>query len=89
MLNDKEIEKLVRQKIESEEELGEQAGGSGHLSYVSYRIDRIDTKKLSGGKLEITYKYILKVESEFTYLPDNPPYEYPYEKTMVVDKLGR
>jgi hypothetical protein len=87
MYTEKEIEKRVRQQIESEEKLGEQAGGSGHLSYVSYRIDQITTKKLTGGKLEITYKYTLIVESEFTYLPDNPPYEYPYTKTMVIDNL--
>ena len=75
MYTEKEIEDLVKQRIEADEKLGDQAGGSGHLSHVSYRIDSIKSKEIEGNKLEITYTYTLLIESEFTYYPDNPPYE--------------
>lgn len=86
MKNDKEIEILVKYKIESEEKLGDQAGGSGHLSHVSYTIDKIETKELDQDQLEILYKYTLIIETEFTYYPDNPPYEYYYEGKIIIDK---
>lgn len=34
---DKSIELLVVQTIEKEHKLGDQAGGSGHLSYFTYQ----------------------------------------------------
>jgi hypothetical protein len=85
MLSENEIENIVKQKIETDEKLGDQTGGSGHSSFVSYRIDDIKTKEIEVNKLEITYKYTLIIESEFTCYPDNPPHENPCEDTLLVD----
>ena len=86
MTNKEKIENLVRQKIEKDEKLGHQAGGSGHMSHVSYTIDSIETKDTDEEKIEISYKYTIVVETEFTYYPDNPPYEYLYEGKLIIDK---
>lgn len=85
MLSDKEIQDLVKQKIESEEKTGEQAGGSGHLSYASYTIHNIDTREINKECLEISYQYTLIVETEFTIYPDNPPYEYMRSGKIIIN----
>lgn len=85
MLTENEIQDMVKQKIESEEKTGDQAGGSGHLSFVSYTIDKIETREISEECMEISYNYTIIVESEFTIYPDNPPYEYPHSGKIVVD----
>jgi len=86
MLSNIDIENIVKQNIETDESLGDQAGGSGHMGNVSYRIDDIKTSKTRPGKLEISYKYTLITVTEFTYYPDNPPYETSKENTMVVNE---
>ncbi len=82
------IEQLVNQQINKTEKLGTRSGGSGHLGHTSYRIDEIKTRDLGGGRSEISYTYTLMVETEFTYYPDNPPYESTYSGVIVVDKEG-
>jgi len=82
------LEQLVSEQIEKTEKLGDRAGGSGHMSHVSFRIDKIKSRKLDREKTEISYEYTLMVETEFTYYPDNPPYEYPNVGKLVVDKNG-
>ncbi len=82
------IEQLVNQQINKTETLGSRSGGSGHMGHTSYRIDEIKTKKLEGDKTEISFTYTLIVETEFTYYPDNPPYESSYSGVIVVDKQG-
>ncbi len=86
MFNEEEIHEIVKRKIEADEKLGEQTGGSSHLSYVSYVLNNVKTKQLSDEKIEIQYKYKIFIESEFTVYPDNPPMEYPKTKVIVVDK---
>ena len=81
MISENQIKDIVKQRIESDEKLGDQAGGSGHLGNVSYRVDSIESREIEGGKLEIIYKYTLITETEFTYYPDNPPYESAHENT--------
>ena len=85
MFTDKEIDEIINQKISDDEKLGDQAGGSGHMGFVSYKINHFKTRQISPQQLEITYSYTLYVETEFTYYPDNPPMEYPHEKTMIVN----
>lgn len=86
MFKEEEIREIVKQKIETDEQLGNQAGGSGHLGFKGYVLNEVKTKQLSESKLEIRYAYTVYVETEFTYYPDNPPMEYPHSGVMVVDK---
>jgi len=93
MFSDSKIRGIVAAKIEADEALGEQVGGSGHLAYVRYDIDKISKpKKVETEEetvWEITYAYTISVETEFTYSPDNPPHEYKYQKTIVIDAEGK
>ena len=85
MLSENEIEDIVKQRIETEEKLGDQVGGSGHMGNVTYRLDNIDTREIENGKLEIYYKYTLITVTEFTYYPDNPPYESSRENNIIIN----
>lgn len=89
MLTEKKIREIVESQIRQDNELGERAGGSGHLSYVSYRIDEIIPRDLQDGRTEIAYTYTLIIETEFTYYPDNPPYEDPRSGIVIVDASGK
>jgi hypothetical protein len=86
MLTKEEIAKIVKTKIEKDEKLGDQAGGSGHLTFVSYKLTDIKTNEMKNGNLKATYVYTKFYESEFTYEPDNPPMEVTYKNTIVIDK---
>ena len=86
MLTEKEILEFINQKITADEKLGDQVGGSGHMGFVSYKINHFKTRKISPQQFEITYSYTLYVETEFTYYPDNPPMEYPHERKIVVNR---
>ncbi|MBN2412457.1 hypothetical protein JXQ31_12270 [candidate division KSB1 bacterium] len=86
MYTDKEILEIIDQKITADEKLGEQAGGSGHLGFVSYQINYFKTRQISPQRLEIAYSYTVYVESEFTYYPDNPPKPYTHDKKIMVNR---
>ncbi|MFH1298091.1 MAG: hypothetical protein ABIJ04_12640 [Bacteroidota bacterium] len=85
MLSEEKINRIVEDYIRKTEKLGDLGGGSGHMSYVSFRIDDIKSRNLDGGKTEISFSYTLMVETEFTYYPDNPPYEYPASGTLLIE----
>jgi hypothetical protein len=86
--NNDEIRKIVWDQIEKDTSPGEHAGGSGHLGHVDSRIDGFDKPRKVPGGWEITYRYTVSVTTEFTIYPDNPPWEYRYEKTIFVDDKG-
>ena len=86
MITPEELEKIIRQKIESEEKLGEQSGGSGHMGYVDYDIEKIDEPVLTDEGYSVNYAYTLIITTEFTYEPDNPPYRVPVSKTLLIDR---
>jgi len=88
-VEEKKIEKIVRKQIETTEKLGDQTGGSGHMGHASYRIDEIRSRKLENGNTEVKYNYTLMVETEFTYYPDNPPYETPVSGSIILDRNGK
>ncbi len=85
MLTENDILEIINQKIHSDEELGEQAGGSGHLGFVSYSIDDYTVTRISSELIEIKFKYTLITETEFTYYPDNPPHASHIEKKIFVN----
>lgn len=86
MINNDEIEVIVRQHIESIEKIGDHAGSSGHMGNISYKLNKFSFVEIKDGTLKINYSYSTFVETEFTYYPDNPPYEYHYEKELTLDK---
>ncbi len=86
MFTEEELQEIVKNKIETDEKLGTQAGGSGHLAYKHFVLNKLTSKQLTEDKLEIRYSYTVYIETEFTYYPDNPPMEYPNSGVMVVDK---
>ena len=92
MFTDAQLQEIVKNQIEKDEKLGDQAGGSGHLGFVSYRIKKISDPEESqvekGRTWKISYEYVTIVETEFTYYPDNPPYESLHEKTIILDDSG-
>lgn len=84
MFSEPEIIEIIKQKIESDENLGQQSGGSGQIGFVSYEIKDYKTRPVSPDQLEITYNYYKYIETEFTYYPDNPPMHYLITKTILV-----
>ena len=84
-----EIEKIVRNKIESDEKLGDHAGGSGHMAHVSYELVQIsDPIKINEG-YKIDYEYKIEITTEFTYWPDNPPQTYLNQKSILINADGK
>ncbi|MCP4441302.1 MAG: hypothetical protein GY810_20545 [Aureispira sp.] len=81
-----EIEKLVHEQIAQNEKLGHSSGGSGHLGCVSYTLDKIDEPTQTKTAWEVHYHYTIVVETEFTYYPDNPPYETPHSGVLILKK---
>lgn len=82
---DPETEAIIRKKIDLDEETGEQAGGSGHVSEVASHLDYISLKTDETGLVEAIYFYTLIVCSEFTMHPSNPPKVYRYRKTIWIN----
>ena len=86
MLTDGEIKKIVKQKIEEDEKLGYQSGGSGHMGYVSYQLNDVKIMDAAGDTIKVEYNYSTFVESEFTIEPDNPPMEDIKSRIIIIDK---
>ena len=89
MFTKEEIAEIIKKKITEDEKPGEQTGGSGHLGYKSFEIKNIETKEIENNKVKIIYDYIVTVETEFTYYPDNPPYQYPHKKKIIINSEGK
>ena len=92
MLPKSKIEKIVTRVITHDEKLGHNVGGSGHSGYTSFVINSLGNpgkrQFKSRNAWEITYDYTITIETEFTYYPDNPPKEYRYKKTILIDQDG-
>ncbi|KPK84592.1 MAG: hypothetical protein AMS27_09495 [Bacteroides sp. SM23_62_1] len=84
MISKEKIEKLICEKIELEEQLGDQAGGSGHLSFVEYDLEWIGKPQKTEEGYVVEYRYTLVISTEFTIYPDNPPYTYPKSGTIII-----
>lgn len=86
MFKKDEIEVIVKQHIESIEKLGDHGSSSGHMGNISYKLVSFSFSETEDGNVKVNYSYTTFVETEFTYYPDNPPYEYNYEKELMIDK---
>jgi hypothetical protein len=85
MLDDHEVRSILERKISEDENLGERAGGSGHLGFVDYRLEEHSVRRITPDSVVIDYRYTVTVETEFTYYPDNPPAEYANHKRITVN----
>ncbi len=85
MITKDEIEAIINQQIVSTEKLGDFGSTSGHMSNISYRLNDFSYCEIEEGNIKINYSYTTSVETEFTYYPDNPPYEYNHEKELIID----
>ena len=85
MITDSEILDIIKNKIELDENLGDQKGGSGHLGFVNYGVKDYSHELINPSKIKIIYTYTIFVETEFTYYPDNPPQEYLKKKMIFID----
>ncbi|PLW92507.1 MAG: hypothetical protein C0592_10445 [Marinilabiliales bacterium] len=88
MLSKEEILQIILGIIEKQEGAGTHSGGSGHLSGLGIKIDKLNIKNDEGNIFaEVEYRVI--IESEFTYYPDNPPKEYRYQKSFLLSETGK
>lgn len=80
---------IVENFLKSHEKLGDCGGESGHLAYVSLNILKIsEPKQITPLEWEINFEFLLTIETEFTYEPDNPAYKYKYKQQIIIDKNG-
>lgn len=86
MFSEKELTEITERAIEATEKPGYRKGGSDHMQHISYSIDEITARSLEDEKTEISFRYTLHVETEFTIFPDNPPMEYHRRGSIVLDK---
>lgn len=82
------LEKNICNKIETDENIGEYSGGSGHLSSKDYMLTEISEPVDDGKNIIVKYTYTISITTEFTIYPDNPPTEYTKEVTIAVDHSG-
>jgi len=75
----------IEAHIKSKHKLGDQSGGSGHKGYVSFRLDDYEVREMGDSKTKVSFSYSIITETEFTYYPDNPPYEDHYEGLIKLD----
>lgn len=92
MFSEERLREIVTHQIREEEELGESAGGSGHLGFSDFDLLKIARpvafKGRQQGLWKLNFEYRITIETEFTYEPDNPPDEYVYSKSITIDRDG-
>ena len=80
--------KLADYIVAKNENEGTNAGGSGHLSDVCLSIECIVQEEPEKDKTVVGIAYKKTVVSEFTILPDNPPYESLFRINITTDNYG-
>lgn len=88
MISKEKIEQIVSGVIHRDEDIGERAGGSGHMSDTAFTIDEISEPVEVSDGWEIEYRYTTMISTEFTYEPDNPPYRYHHTKIIIINENG-
>ncbi len=89
MLSRDELESIVNTQISTIEKIGEHGSSSGHMSSVSYILNKLDFYNIENGNIKIHYTYTKYIETEFTYYTDNPPYEYNINRVMIINKKNK
>ncbi len=84
MIDDRIIKNVINLVLDHDVKPGDHAGGSGHLSYVSYTVKEIIKEEIRDKILNIRCLYDTVIVTEFTIEPDNPPYIYNHEKRIML-----
>jgi len=84
MTDDKIINHVIKIVLDHDVKPGDHAGGSGHLSYVSYEVKNVLKEDILNNVLNVKCTYDKTVVSEFTIEPYNPPYVYSHEKLISI-----
>ncbi|MBN1184541.1 MAG: hypothetical protein JXB49_19770 [Bacteroidales bacterium] len=87
-MDNEQIKGILEGWLNKKEEAGEKGSGSGHLSFVSFIVNDILSKEQVSEGWNIEFSYTQYIETEFTYYPDNPPYEYPGQAKVVISEEG-
>lgn len=92
MIEEENLKEKLTNYISELEKIGENRGGSGHLGYKSLEIKNIsemkENKQIYEELFVILVEYRIIIETEFTYYPDNPPYEYEKHLKIYIDNNG-
>lgn len=81
------LKTLIEKRIAKDERLGDQAGGSGHLSHTSVNLDGFEVSETTDG-LQVDYRYTKYIETEFSYEPDSSGPTYKCSKSIWLDSQG-
>ena len=81
------IRKHIENWLKKHHNVGDSAGGSGHLGSVSLSILGTELTK-SNDRIKAEVQYEISVETEFTYYPDNPPKFTKYKRMFEFDGFG-
>ena len=90
----KDLEKKIREEINKKRNLGEHAGGSGHLAFRSitkFNLGELKEITYKGKQAyEITCEYEIYTETEFLHPPENDKYytEHYKDKFIFDQKLN-
>ena len=82
------IRKIVENKIEVEENIGEISSSSGHLGQIDYYIEEISKPEKLDNGWKVEYVYVTSITTEFTIYPDNPPMENKHKKYIIINEEG-
>jgi hypothetical protein len=84
MIDERIINNVISLVLNHDVKPGDHAGGSGHLSYVSYTIKEVIKEDVHDNILKIKCLYDTIIVTEFTLEPHNPPYIYNHEKKIML-----
>ena len=88
MLSEDKIKAILLEFLKKQEGTGTQTGGSGHLSDIGVFIDKLVISDQTE-EVEVSVEFIVLIETEFTYYPDNPPKEYKYIQNFKIKMDGK
>lgn len=88
-MNKQILEKIIEKKICADEKIGFCNSASGHISEIDFSIDNILIVGANENCYVVEYCYSIIVTSEFTMMPDMPPYTYSYKNIISINKDGK
>lgn len=95
MFDEQKLEKSIRNYVNNRRQLGQNAGGSGHIGYKSlsdFKLIEVNQKRFKGNDVnEAIITYSIITESEFSYATEEDDgmedfYTSHYMERIIVDK---
>jgi hypothetical protein len=81
------IKNKITEWLNKYHQVGENTGGSGHLSLKTLVIEKIEIQE-KADNLTASIICTIIIETEFTLDPDNPPYYNKYQYELKLDNNG-